>query len=336
MSGAVHIEALVGFLLEDLVERSGEKLQVEHALREHANRRVVRLVPGIAGLHFADRRELRREHHLVGVALRRAEPAVHREAARHVRGVTVELAASVDQQQVAVAQRRIVEDVVQHAGIRPPGDDRPVRGELRAAAPELVQQLGFDLVLVASRARRLHRAPVRAGGDARRAPHHRELVRVLDQAHVVDQSAHVVHAIGGRDACARAGAHSVQPVHRPRIPVRVGAEGVEQRRRVLQQLRERLVELADRVRFVEAEALARGLGPVAVAVPDLALLVAAAAEEQRLRRASGDDHQRRVRLGEAAQVIEVAVEAVGEMRVAVTHSLRRCGNDGDSRRHGFG
>src|SRR2546422_3998585 len=43
----------------------------------------------------------------------------------------------VDQQQVAAAQRRIVEDVVQHAGIRPPGDDRPVRGELRAAAPEL-------------------------------------------------------------------------------------------------------------------------------------------------------------------------------------------------------
>src|SRR6266403_1501170 len=161
--GAVHIEALVGFLLEDLVERSGKKPEVEHALREDANRCVVRLVPGDAGAHFADRRELRREHHLVGVALRRAEPAVHREAARHVRGVAVELAPGVDQQQVAAAQRRIVGDVVQHAGIRPPGDDRPVRGELRAAAPELVEQLGFDLVLVASRARRLHRAPVRAG-----------------------------------------------------------------------------------------------------------------------------------------------------------------------------
>src|SRR5881392_42854 len=169
--GAVHIEALVGLLLEDFVERSGEKLQVEHALREDANRRVVRLVPGVAGAYFADRRELRREHHLVGVALRRAEPAVHREAARHVRGVAIKLAPGVDQQQLAAAQRRIVEDVVQHAGIRPPGDDRPVRGELRAAAPELVQQLGFDLVLVASRTRRLHRAPVRAGGDARRAPH---------------------------------------------------------------------------------------------------------------------------------------------------------------------
>src|SRR5882672_3688940 len=69
--GAVHIEALVGFLLEDLVERSGKKLEVEHPLREDANRRVVRLVPGVAGAHFADRRELRREHHLVGVALHR-------------------------------------------------------------------------------------------------------------------------------------------------------------------------------------------------------------------------------------------------------------------------
>src|SRR2546422_2704828 len=73
--GAVHIEALVGLLLEDFVERSGNKLQVEHALREDANRRVVRLVPGVAGAYFADRRELRREHHFVGVALRRAEPA---------------------------------------------------------------------------------------------------------------------------------------------------------------------------------------------------------------------------------------------------------------------
>src|SRR6266480_2478435 len=121
--GAVHIEALVGFLLEDLVERSGNELEVEHALREDANRRIVRLVPGDAGVHFADRRELRREHDLVGIALRRAELAVHREAARHVRGVAIELAAGVDQQQVAAAQRRIVEDVVQHAGIRPPGDD---------------------------------------------------------------------------------------------------------------------------------------------------------------------------------------------------------------------
>src|SRR5438309_4864949 len=66
--GAVHIEALVGFLLEDLVERSGNKPQVEHALGEHANPRVVPLVPGDAGVHFADRRELRREHHLVGIA----------------------------------------------------------------------------------------------------------------------------------------------------------------------------------------------------------------------------------------------------------------------------
>src|SRR5258708_1371195 len=170
--GAVHIEALVGFLLEDLVERPGKKLKVEHALREDANRRVVRLVPGVAGAHFADRRELRREHHLVGVALPRAEPAVHREAARHVRGVARELAPGVDQQPVAAAQRRLVGAGVQHAGIRPPGDDRPVGGELRAAAPELIEQLGLDLVLVAPGARRLHRAAVPARRNAPPAPPH--------------------------------------------------------------------------------------------------------------------------------------------------------------------
>src|SRR5205814_6119271 len=60
--------------------------------------------------------------------------------------------------------------------------DRGIRRKLRAAAPELVQQLRFDLVLHASGARRLHGAAMRGGGDAPGAAHGRELVLVLDQA----------------------------------------------------------------------------------------------------------------------------------------------------------
>ena len=65
-------------------------------------------------------------------------------------------------------QRRVVDHVVQHAGVGAAGDDRRVRGELRAVAAELVQQLGLDLVFGAPGARALHRAAVRLGGDARR------------------------------------------------------------------------------------------------------------------------------------------------------------------------
>ena len=42
VAGAVHVEALVGLLFEHLVEAAREQLQVEHALRQHAHRGVVR------------------------------------------------------------------------------------------------------------------------------------------------------------------------------------------------------------------------------------------------------------------------------------------------------
>ena len=171
---------------------------------------------------------------------------------------------------------------------------------------------------------------MRAGGDARGAPHERELVRVLDQAHLVDQRAHVLHALGRGDAGARLRAHRVQPAHRARVPVGVGAQRVVQRRLVLEQLGQRLVELVDRMRLVEAEALARRLRPVAEAVPDLALRVLLAAEQDALAARAGDDHQHRFGLGEAGEVVEVAVEAVGIVRVAVAHALGRGRDHGDA------
>jgi hypothetical protein len=57
---------------------------------------------------FTDRRELRLEHQLVERLLRRTEASTHRERARDVRCVVLELAACVDQHQFTGAQRRIV------------------------------------------------------------------------------------------------------------------------------------------------------------------------------------------------------------------------------------
>jgi hypothetical protein len=92
-----------------------------------------------------------------------------------------------------------------------------------------------------------------------------------------------------------------------------------QRRLILEQLDHLLVERRDRVGLVEGETLARGLRAVAKPVPDLALLVALAAEQDAA--ALRGEHEHCLRLGEAAEVIEVAVEAVGEMRVAVAQAL---------------
>ena len=87
------------------------------------------------------------------------------------------------------------------------------------------------------------------------------------------------------------------------------------------------------MRLVEAEALLRGLGPVAKAVPDLALRVAVAAEKQRLRRLARDQHQRGLGLEKSGEVIEVAVEAIRVVAVAVAQPLRRGGDDGDAFAH---
>ena len=163
MAGAVHVEALVGFLFQHFVEAAGEELEIEHAPRQNAHRRVVRFVPGIAGPDLFDGRGLRREDDFVYLALGGGEALAYRERARDVRGVAGELAAGVDQHQVAGVQRRIVRHVVQHAGIGAAGDDRPVGGEFRAVAAELVQQLGLELELEASRACGADRTPVRSG-----------------------------------------------------------------------------------------------------------------------------------------------------------------------------
>jgi hypothetical protein len=135
-------------------------------------------------------------------------------------------------------------------------------------------------------------------------------------------------SMAARTSCTRSGAmmparplgaHRVQPAHGARVPLGVGADGIVQRRLILEQLDHLLVERRDRVGLVEGEALARGLRAVAKPVPDLALLVALAAEQDAA--ALRGEHELRLRLGEAAEVIEVAVEAVGEMRVAVAQAL---------------
>jgi hypothetical protein len=77
------------------------------------------------------------------------------------------------------------------------------------------------------------------------------------------------------------------------------------------------VQFGDGVGLVEAEGLPGRLGAEAVAVPDLPFHVLGAAEQQAARGVAGHQHQHRLGLTEAGEVVEVAVEAVAVVGVAV-------------------
>ena len=126
---------------------------------------------GLARSYFGDRRALCGEYEVIQRALCRREFAVDRKRAGDIRSVAIQFGTGVDQQQVAIAQQRVVGAVVQHAGIGAAGDDRLVTGH-GAVFAEGVQQFGFDFVFVHARAHRAHRTQVRLDGDLRTARHH--------------------------------------------------------------------------------------------------------------------------------------------------------------------
>ncbi|MCY1291369.1 hypothetical protein D9M70_405550 [compost metagenome] len=239
----------------------------------------MRHVVGHAGAGFGDRGFLRRHHQVIQLALRGRKASRHREGAGDVRSVAVELAAGVDQAQVAILQLGRAGAVVQHAGIGAGGDDRVVGHALRAVAAELIEQLGFEVVFAQARARGLHRAHMGPGGDFARAAHDGQFARVLEQPHLVKHRADIDRHRRRGHAGTALHAHGVEPA----AHLHVGAGRLGQRvsdlRAVGQQRRQRRVDLFDRMRLVEAERGARPFGAVAETVPDLALLVLGAAEQ---------------------------------------------------------
>ena len=174
---------------------------------------------------------------------------------------------------------------------------------------------------------------MRLGRDAGGAAHQRELLGILEQAHLVQRCAHVVNALRRIDAGAALRAHQIQPMHDARVPVGIHAWRVMQRRLVGHQRRQLFVELADGIGGVDAEGFPGGLRPEAESVPGFALQVFLAAEQHALRRRPGDQNQHRFGFLKAAEVVEVAVEPVQVLAVAVAHALGRGGHDGDAALH---
>src|SRR5712692_11717050 len=282
MSGAMHVEALVILGLDHFFDRAAAQSQIDESLSERPHRGVVRLVPAPASRHGVDRGGLRGEHQLVDVLLRAAEFSVHGESPRHIRGISVQLTTCVDEQKIPVGEPRVVVAVMQDAGVGSSGNDRPVRGILGSAAAKLVEKLRLDLVFAAPRAGRAHRAFVGGRRDRRRAAHHGELPVVLDQTHVVERGAHVADLGRRADARACLRADLIQPSHDARVPTRVGSGGVVKRRLIGEQLGHVLVERLHGIGLIETKRGPCALGAVAYALPELALRVTLATEENRL------------------------------------------------------
>src|SRR6266853_2445571 len=297
MSGAMHVEALVILGLDHFYECPAAQSQIDESLSERPHRGIVRLVPAPACHHGVERGGLRGEHQLVDVLLRAAEFSAHGEGPRHIRGISVQLTTCVDEQKIPVGEPRVVVAVMQDAGVGSSGDDRPVRGILRAAAAKLVEKLRLDLVFAASGAGCAHRAFVGGRRDRGRAAHHGELAFVLDETHVVERRAHVANLGRRGDARARLRPDLIQPSHDARVPTRVGSGGVVKRRLIGEELGHVLVERPHGIGLIETKGGSCALGTVADAFPELALRTALAAEENRLGLLSGEEDQYRLGLG---------------------------------------
>src|SRR5205823_11934460 len=123
-------------------------------------------------------------------------------------------------------------------------------------------------------------------------------------------------------ARARCGAHGTQPALHQRVEVRIGAEGIEQCGAVRDQLRYFLIQSADRKCGIEAKQLLRRFRTIAMALPDLALLVPVATEKYRTPSVAVRDQRKHAfRLGKAAEIEKMAVEAERILAVAIAHAF---------------
>ena len=308
MAGPVHEELPIPLRLDQMVHAALEQAEILEAARDLGDGRVVRLVPVVASFGRLGRGAIGREHDLVELALRLAEPAVDRERARDVGRVHLKLAAGVDQHELAVLELRVVRAVVEHAGVRAGRDDRRIRA-LGAVAPEFVQELGLELVFVHAGPDRLHRAPVCRDRDLRGAAHRARLRPALEQPHLVQQ-------VVERDELARRVAALALRVQRldereqPLVEL-VGAERVVDAVAALEQSGQDVVEIRDRERIVGAVRRDGALRPRARPVPELALGIALAAEHQEFAlRPTRHEHRDGLGLREAREVEEVAVGPV--------------------------
>ena len=252
VAGAVHVKTEIAALRNVLVQAAGvfvEQAQIEQPLGNHAHGGVVNVGKARACTGGGNARFFCSQHQIVNGTLRRGECAVGRKGARDVAGVAVELAARINQHQIARLNGRVARLIVQHAGIAARRHDIAVGGKLRAVLAEGVLQFGFQMVFahIAARAQHgrtgLHGAFVGVGRDVAGAADDVKLVRIFDQAHFIQHAAQV-HVPRRKDhAITHPRAHLAQPGFHARGQPLVGGKGVRQQLGVFHQLGQARIQL---------------------------------------------------------------------------------------------
>ncbi|MNZ81028.1 hypothetical protein D3C78_996840 [compost metagenome] len=220
---------------------------------------------------------------------------------------------------------------MQDAAVAPRRDDRPVGRHLRPALAEFVIELGFQAEFVQPGATGLHGPYMRLGGNPRRFAHHFHFCRRFIQAHVVQQMIQGNEFVRRLGTEVGLGADHVDPLHQVAVEFGVAAHGRIHPVTAFDQARQDVVDISDRKGVIGAEVANSALLPGTQAIPQLALGVAFAAEQDVFAmHAPRHQHQYGLGLGKTAEVLEVAVLAVDVLDIAVTNGHRGSGQDGDA------
>jgi hypothetical protein len=152
----------------------------------------------------------------------------------------------------------------------------------------------------------------------------------LVEAHVVQQVIQRHELLRGVQAMLGLGPKAIHPADDPLVELRVQAHRVVHARAALEEPGQDLVDVPDRERVGGAMAGDGTLGAGTLAVPELLERIPVAAEEHVVPlRALRDQDRDRLRLREPGQELEVAVLAVGIVRIAVATTYGCGGKDRD-------
>ena len=98
----VHVKGAIGLPLDQAGHLAPQQTQLNQSPCDDSHTGIVGLVPVIARFYLLNGRRLCTQHQLVQGALLLAEAPVHRKGTGHIRSVVFQLAAGVDQYQIAI------------------------------------------------------------------------------------------------------------------------------------------------------------------------------------------------------------------------------------------
>ena len=196
---------------------------------------------------------------------------------------------------------------------------------------EAMLQLGLDLILVDAGSAELHGTHMGLTGNIGGGLHDFQLTRTLVQSHVVQQMVQRQKLLRRLGTETRLAANQVDPVGQPTVKVGIGAHGVVDTLPPFNQPRQDVVDIIDRERIIGTVFDNSAFLPSAIAIPQLAFLVAFAAEQHVLAVLTpGHQHGHRLRFGKTGQVLKITVLAIIVFNITITDKDLRRRQNGDA------